>query len=152
MNIGNAPLKESIVIPDTLTASKTWWDWFNSVGLMLGSKRNQQNVSWDPTFSGLTFSSSGTVTGTYTQKDNFVLINVTITPASGSTTSVLDTTKITNLPKKSQGVWSGHAFQNTGKVDLGTFYIKDATNELYTPSWSTIMGVINLTGIYVTSD
>lgn len=151
MNITPAPVRE--VFQDAGgRITPIWQDWVNSVSRMLGKSRNQQAVSWTPTFSGLTFSASGSLSGTWTQRDNVVYFTVTITPVSGTTSSVLDTTKITNLPFTAQGNWSGQAFQDSGKVDLGRCFIKDATTELYAPAWTTVSGVIYLSGVFITNE
>lgn len=151
MNITQAPIKDPISDQES-KAVQIWQDWFNSIGKMLGVKRNQENVAWTPVASGLTYSVSGTNTGIYTQKDNIVYFNITLTPSAGTSTSVLNTTKITNLPKLASGYWFGNAFMNTGYVDLGRCLIKTATNEIYLPDWTTIAGSITISGNYITNE
>lgn len=150
MNVKVAPIKENFLL-ESGENNPLWMDFLNGVGRMLGAKRNQQSIEWTPTATGLSFSGAGTLTATYTQKDNLVYFNLVIDPGAGTSTAILDTSKITNLPRKSDGYWCGVVIQQTGKVNLGTCFIDSGTTELYLPSWS-CTGKVIVSGNYLTSE
>lgn len=150
MNIKQAPIKET-VITETGENNPLWNDWFNNVTRVLGAKRNQQSIAWTPTVSGISYSGTGTVSGTYTQKDNLVFVNVIIDAGAGTSTATLNISKITNLPRKSDGYWTGRAFMESSKSDLGAVLIVDAGSELYLPAWS-CTGRAIVSANYITSE
>ena len=148
--LGQIPIKDDIIIPNG-TMSTTWISFFNDLFKILGVKRNQQNVDWIPELNTSIFSASGTLTGTYTQKDNLIYFNITITPDSGTTTSFLGSRWITNLPFKADGVYFGRCF-DANKTDLGAFYIASGTKYGFLPAWSARYGVITISGNFITNE
>lgn len=150
MNVNKAPIKEQLM-SSTGDNSPIWNVWFNRVAEILGPGRNVKNVSWSPAITGITYSGSGTVTGVYTQNDDIVSVNVIIDAGAGTSTSVLNTTKVTNLPKKAGAYGSGRVFQETGKVDFGSALIMSGGTELYLPAWSCTGKVIVIAN-YITSE
>ena len=111
------------------------------------------NQAWTPVASGLTVSSgSATLTGTYLRVGRLIFWTLKIAPPSGQTTSSAGgTTYVTGLPVTPANNTVAPCVDD-GLVSHGNALLGGADyvypGHLYTPTWTTIASVIELSGVY----
>lgn len=98
---------------------------------------------FEPMFTGLT--GSATITGTYTKMGGLMFFDILITPDT-TTSSVLGTTFINNLPLQGASFGSLTAINTFSRVVLGTGQVDLNTNSAWTPTWTTVANPISING------
>jgi len=124
----------------------SWRSWFEDLYRMIGSENNYSSEDWAPTITGLAGGGSTVISGgKYFKMRKMLHFSLTIEP-HGSISSVLGTTYISALPKKSVAAGTCHLFNTTTRDLIGHGYIEAGSDVIYLPTWLTISDNISVSG------
>ncbi len=116
-----------------------WQKWFN----LLWNNSAANTINWTPSFTGLT--GAATITGAYNRIGGLLYFQALITPDI-STTAVLGSTYINNLPFASTAFGVLTAINTSSRVVIGTGQIDALTSNAYVPGWTAVTDPISITG------
>ena len=150
--INPAPIQDSSIELDGRIL-QPWSEWFRNIERILGRKNNEI-VSFTPTFSGLTTTGTTTLNGSYYRFNCMVFFEITIA-TTGTTSSTSGTTYISNLPFIAEKNGSLLVNNTVTFIATGTGFVQEnassTTNGIvkgYTPSWTSNADTFHISGNY----